>query len=174
MSAFNYISPKDANWADRVAQSKRYRIDRFVLHPERWTACPVNGPLPKLKWKRVRFDAAGVATLPNNKQGIYSFFAEPEIAEHAAVRYLLYVGETHSQSLRERVRSYLTESSKQKPRVHIVEMIDRYPDHLWLYYAVVNNMQVEQVENELLAAYLPPFNREFPAVVADLVRGIFS
>jgi hypothetical protein len=107
MSVFDFLSPNDANWGTGVAELKRHRIDRFVLYPARWTACSSSGALPILKWKRVRFDAAGVKTLPDDKQGIYSFFAEPEIADHQAVRYLLYVGETHAQGLRTRVRSYL-------------------------------------------------------------------
>jgi hypothetical protein len=53
-------------------------------------------------------------------------------------------------------------------------MLERFPNHLWLYYSVVGKKKVEKVEAELLAAFLPPFNREFPATVANAVRGLFA
>ena len=147
-----------------IAELKRHRIDRFVLYPGRWTACSASGKLPTLNWTRVKFDAAGVKTLPDDKQGVYSFFAEPEIADHQAVRYLLYVGETHAQDFRTRVRSYLNEKAKLKPRVHVVEMLERFPSHLWLYYSVVDKKKVEMVEANCLppsclrstGSFLPP------------------
>ena len=176
MSVFNFLSPKDADWGDRVGQFKRYRIDRFILNPEQWSSIPTSATISKLSWTRVRFDAAGVNSLPHDKAGVYTFFAEPEIANHSSVRYLLYVGETHGKStaLRARVRSYLTEKTSSNPRIHIVEMIDRYPNHLWIYYAIVSRQFVQKIEDDLLAAYLPPFNRKFPAVIKNMVKAVLS
>lgn len=176
MSVFNIISPKDADWGDHVGRFKRFRIDRFILHPDQWASIPGSATLSKLTWNRVRFDTAGVNSLPDDKAGVYTIFAEPEIAKHSSVRYLLYVGETHGKStaLRSRVRSYLNEKTNSKPRVHIVEMIDRYPNHLWIYYAIVSRKHVQKIEDDLLAAFLPPFNRKFPAIIKDMVKAVFS
>jgi excinuclease UvrABC nuclease subunit len=106
--------------------------------------------------------------------GLYSFFAEPQIAGHRFVRYLLYIGEAHGQSLRKRVTSYLYESQKQKPRVHVSEMLARFPNHLWLYFAVVDDVStITSIEDQLLEAFLPPFNVDFPATVRRLVKAVF-
>jgi len=176
MSVFNIISPKDADWGDHVAQFKRFRVERFILHPGRWTAISPLSTIQKLNWVKVRFDATGVGSLPDDKAGVYTFFAEPAIANHDSVRYLLYVGETHGKqtSLRARVRSYLREKRSTTARVHIVEMIERYQSHLWVYYALVKRNLVEQVEDELLAAYLPPFNRKYPAVVKNMIKAALT
>ena len=87
---FNQISPKDATWRTTVDNFARYRVQRFILHPDRWAGCPPT--LPKLVWKKTRFDKAHVKTLPDDKYGIYSFIAEPHVAGHKAIGYLLYIG----------------------------------------------------------------------------------
>lgn len=173
MSAFDYISPKDADWRSAVDQFRWYRVDRFVLHSPRWASYMTSGP--QLKWKRVRFSKTGVRSLPDDKMGLYTFIAEPQIAGHSAVRYLLYVGEAQDQSLRKRVTSYLYESAKEKPRVHVSEMLAKFPNHLWLYFAVVDDRSsIPKIEEQLLEAFLPPFNREWPATVRSLVKATFS
>jgi hypothetical protein len=155
MTAFDFLSPKDADWRAAVDQFKWYRVERFILHAHRWKDYQASGP--KLKWKRVRFDKKGVKRLPDDKGGLYSFIAEPRIAGHTAVRYLLYVGQAQGQSLRKRVTSYLYESQKEKPRVHVSEMLEKFTDHLWLYFAEVNDAStITNIENQLLAAFLPP------------------
>jgi hypothetical protein len=148
-------------------------VKRFLLNPLQWSAYP--NRLPGMTWQCVKFDRDGVKRLPNKNGGVYSFVAEPRIAGHSAVAYLLYIGETHDQSLRARCASYLAEPTKPKPRVHIKEMLLKWPDHLWLYYAVVRGKTlIPQLEEDLIAAFLPPFNREFPATIKDLVRAVFS
>ena len=101
--------------------------------------------------------------------------AEPQIAGHASVRYLLYIGEAQGQSLRARVTSYLYESNKAKPRIHVSEMLAKFPDHLWVYYAIIDDTSdITEIENRLLETFLPPFNRDFPATVEKLVKATFS
>ncbi len=172
MTAFDFVSPKDADWRSAVDQFKWYRVDRFILNPSRWRACSTLGT--KLVWKRIRFHRQGVKRLPNDKMGLYSFIAEPQIAGHRSVRYLLYVGKAEDQSLRSRVTSYLYESQKAKPRIHISEMLQKFPEHLWLYFAVVDDVSIiTGLEEQLLAAFLPPFNRDWPATVRNVMKAVF-
>lgn len=45
-------------------------------------------------------------------------------------------------------------------------MIRKWPDHLWLYFAVVDDVTIiKQLEEDLLKAYLPPYNQSFTATV---------
>jgi hypothetical protein len=171
MSVFDSISPNA--WTPAVSDFKRFHVPRFLLNPKQWSSYP--NRVPGLTWKRVRFNQAGVAAIPDNKKGIYTFVAEPTIAKHNAIRYLLYVGETHNQSLRTRCKNYLAELTNKKPRIHIYEMLTKWPDHLWIHYAVVTNEpDIEPLEEELIAAFLPPFNRKFPATVRGRMKAVFS
>ena len=128
-SLFAKLSPKDApKWRRGVNDFRQYQIQRFILHPELWTNCPIN--TQQLTWSKIKFSKSNVKTLPNDKFGIYSFIAEPQVAGHTAIGYLLYVGKAQDQSLQSRVTSYLYESNKAKPRFHIAEMLSHCPDHL--------------------------------------------
>jgi hypothetical protein len=170
---FDKLSPMDASWRGKVDAFGRYRIQRFILHPELWTACPQM--TPPLKWTRIRFSKSAVTQLPNNKYGIYSFIAEPQIAGHNAVGYLLYLGKAQDQSLQARVSSYLYEANKAKPRIHISEMLDHCPDHLWLHYAeIADQKTIKKIEDALLEAFLPPFNRDFPATIRHMVKAVLK
>jgi hypothetical protein len=169
MSVFQTISPKD--WSDSAGEISLYVYKTFILYPKFWTAYPDR--VPTLNWKKVRFNAQGVRQLPDDKKGIYSFVAEPQIARHHAIGYLLYIGETHKQTLRTRCTSYLYEVNKKKQRVHIAEMLSRWPDHLWLHYAVIDDhAKIVSLEEDLLAAFHPPFNDDFPASVTEVRKKV--
>lgn len=173
MSAFDFISPKDKDWKSAVDQFRWYRVDRFILHATRWADYITSGP--KLTWNRIRFTKDEVKKLKDDKMGLYSFVAEPQIAGHSAIRYLLYVGKADGESIKKRVTSYFYQSQIAKPRIHVSEMLEKFTSHLYLYYAVVDNVTtITQVENKLLETFLPPFNRNFPATVRNLVKATFS
>jgi hypothetical protein len=169
MPLFDDLSPKDSSWTQAVRHFGDYHIRNCFCNPILWTEYANLA----LTWRRVRFDGAGVRRLPNDKCGIYTFVAEPAVAGHSAVGYLLYVGETERQSLRERCSSYLNERGKAKGRIHICEMIRKWPDHLFLHYAIIDNKSlITKLEDDLIAAFLPPFNKEFPARIGRLIKAV--
>jgi hypothetical protein len=174
MSVFDFVSPRDANWRTAVDDFKWYRVERFILHLKRWQNYAASSG-PTLKWESTRFSKEGVKKLPHNKMGIYTFVAEPQIAGHTYVRYLLYVGKAEGQSLQDRVTSYLYEPRVAKPRVHVSEMVTKFGEQIWIYYAVVDDISsITNIEDQLLQAFIPPFNRDFPATMAQLYRANFS
>jgi hypothetical protein len=141
-----------------------YHIKRFIICPNLWEN--YKAPVAPLNWQKVKFDIAGVNTLPNNKAGIYSFVAHPDVANHTSVSYLLYIGETTKQTLRQRCKSYLDEPKKQKPREHIRDMVVLWPNHLWLYYAeVADKKTILDIEERLITAFVPPFNFSYTATL---------
>lgn len=171
MSVFNTISPND--WADSANEMSRYTYKNIIIYPKCWQNYPDR--VKNLTWDKVKFDVNGLKNLPDDKKGIYSFFAEPQIANHSSVGYLLYIGETHDQTLRARCSSYLSEYKKKNKRVHICEMINRWPEHLWIHYSVINEeSQIQQLEEDLIAAFLPPFNRKFPASISKIRKAALS
>jgi hypothetical protein len=164
VSVFAAISPDDweIEWDDVVGLLKHYNIKKFILCPEHW----IGYKNSRLKWKKVKFNSRGVKKLPDDKQGLYSFLVQPNVAGHPAISYLLYIGETTKQTLKGRCSDYLPEAKSKKARVPIRSMIRKWPDHLWLYFAVVDDVsQIKKLEEDLLKAYMPPFNQKFTAEV---------
>jgi hypothetical protein len=141
-----------------------YNLSRFVICPNLWE--DYSAPTPPLEWKRVKFDQAGVKSLPNDKPGLYSFVVHPEIANHDAVSYLLYIGETTKQTIQKRCRDYLGEDKKKKPREHIRDMVKLWPNHLWIYYSeVADPKTILKLEEDLITAFTPPFNFKYTATL---------
>jgi excinuclease UvrABC nuclease subunit len=88
---------------------------------------------------------------------------------------LLYLGKAQDQSLRKRVASYLYEPKKAKARIHIVEMLEKFQTHLWIYYTVVADAsKIADLEDRLLETFIPPYNREFPATISEAHKAAFS
>jgi hypothetical protein len=73
MSAFDFVSHLDADWKSAVAQFRWFRVDRFVLHPERWRHYDTASGAT-MTWQSTRFDPAGVKQLPDDQNGIYIFY----------------------------------------------------------------------------------------------------
>lgn len=144
---------------------KDYKMERMILSPNRWAAfvCPV-----ELAWQLIPFAANRVNDVPNNAKGVYSFVVRPGIANHPDCSYLLYVGKVQDQAFRPRYRQYLHEKQKGQDarRVHVSRMLQKWDGYLWFCYAPIEDEAlIGQVEDALIAAYLPSHNRTFPSHV---------
>lgn len=115
--------------------------------------------------------------VPNNAKGVYTFVVKPGIANHPSCAYMMYVGKTEKQMLRDRFSQYFSEKDKGETsrRPHVTEMLLKWDNFLWFYYAKISDAtKIKQVEEELLAAYLPPSNRTFPSKVRHAVAKLFA
>jgi hypothetical protein len=102
---------------------------------------------------------------------------KPGIAHHPGCSYLLYVGKAEDQMLRTRFGQYFTEKSKgaQSRRPHVTEMLLKWDGFLWFYYApIAKKGRIKHVEEQLLAAYLPPSNRTFPSKIRHSIATLFA
>jgi len=150
-----------------------FHVKRMVLSPYQWAACslPVD-----LSWKAVKFTRRNTTTIPEAK-GVYTFIVQPGIANHPCCSYLLYVGETESQTFRRRYRQYLRErrAGDQSRRPHVTDMLEKWDGFLWFCFATIEKHSlIGDVENALLTAYLPPSNKTFPAKVGHALRKLFG
>lgn len=146
----------------------------MILAPSQWCACSL--PLA-LQWETIRFEKGSVGQVPENRKGVYTFVVQPGIANHPAVSYLLYVGKVERQGFRDRFRQYLREriAGEKGRRVHVTEMLDKWEGYLWFCFATVDDeKQIEAVEDALLAAYLPPVNKHFPASILPSIKKLFG
>jgi hypothetical protein len=140
----------------------------FIISPIQWAGYV---PVVVTDWNLVHFEAGKVDDVPNGACGVYTFLVQPRIANHDHCSYLLYVGRTTEQDFRERFRQYLGEKASKKPRrPHITDMLNRWDGYLWFCYAQIQNPNdTKQTEKRLQVAFIPPFNREFPADIRAAV-----
>lgn len=140
---------------------------RFTLSPELWE----NLDLPKpLCWIRTKFDQTEGVDIPNNRIGVYAFVLEPNIA-HIGLAYLLYVGKT-TQHFRTRFNKYKRDQRNPYAKRTLVRiMLNAWPGRLAFYYAPIDDPNiVKGIEDQLIAAFKPPVNQEYPARVRESFR----
>jgi len=153
---------------------KDFRLWRMVLSPTQWQSCKV--PV-KLVWRSVKFHPGNATRIPEDARGVYTFVVKPGIADHPSCSYLMYVGKAEKQVLRDRFRQYVAEKTKgeKSRRPHVTEMLLKWEGFLWFYYAEIpNKTKIKTVEDELLAAYLPPSNRTFPSRIRGAIARLFA
>ena len=57
----------------------------------------------------------------------------------------------------------------------MTDMLEKWDGFLWFCFASIEQANlIEDVEKTLLAAYLPPTNKEFPAKVGRALRELFG
>jgi hypothetical protein len=146
---------------------KKYRIERMVLSPKGWKSFKV--PV-SLSWSIVKYEKSQTYKLPTT-QGVYTFIVKPDVAGHPDCSYLLYVGQTEKQTFRKRFSQYFIEETKPTGRQHIKKMAKLWKHNLWYCYAPINNLSlIEQVEDGLIEAFVPPLNRKFKGVLGKAIK----
>jgi len=149
-----------------------YRLTRLVLSPDHWKK--FSSP-SKLAWEVTKFELSNAKNVPNKKSGVYSFVVKPNIAEHPACAYLMYVGKAEDQSLRARFKQYFPHRTETSRRTNISKMLRLWDSHLWFYFASIADLtKIDATEQALLNAYLPPFNSRYKGTVAKQLRYLFS
>ena len=140
---------------------ERFHLKRMILSPSQWKGYQ---PLGKLNWLPVKFDPKNINQIPDDQSGVYSFVVKPGIANHDNLAYLVYVGKAERQTFRARYQQYLAEFRKgdESRWLHVAEMLNRWHEFLWFYYAEVpKNSTITPLEKNLISAFLPPCNHSF-------------
>lgn len=145
----------------QASELREYRRS-FIISPIQWAGY---APVVELTWNLVKFGPTHVTDVPDTSSGVYTFVVQPGIVDHPHCSYLLYVGRTTNQNFKERYQDYLVEKTNPKiRRPHITEMLNKWDGYLWFCYAEIENHDnTIQTEELLQSAYVPPFNKRFPA-----------
>lgn len=156
---------------EAVDHVKAHIIQRAIFWKKRWEEfAPPAGIV--WNWISVPFENAAVKAVPNKKHGLYTFVLCPNVATHPENHIVLYIGKAQKTTLRQRFRHYFQEKKKVK-RAHICYVLNKYEKYLeFCYTEVANQNEIEQAEDALLVALMPPFNDDFPASVAQIIRGL--
>ncbi|ELS32758.1 MULTISPECIES: hypothetical protein [Pseudanabaena] len=157
---------------DSVNTLSQFNVKRFILSPENWRNYPNR---TNLNWNKIQFLPENANQIPDNQKGIYSFVVSANIAQHPDCSYLFYVGKTVDQNFKARYKQYLYEERKRKPRMHVLDMLKLWENYLWFCYVPIDDdVLISQLEDDLIEAFLPPVNRQFPVTISDIITGIFS
>jgi len=147
---------------------RKFELKNVILMPSAWEAWK----LPALTWKTCHFESTAAASIPNDRRGVYTFVIQPGIAGHPLCAFLAYVGKAAGKSgFRARYSKYRAELKRtDSDRPLVNRMVKKWYKYLWFCYAEVADPNIKNVEDELLSAYLPPINTEFPAKVSAAMR----
>lgn len=144
------------------AKEAKFHSHTFTLWPRMWATYSGSH-----EWQLTRLVHAERNNIPDSS-GIYTLIVIPEIADHPACSYIMYVGQTVS--LRRRFGEYLTKERKPSGRPKIFLFLDMYPNNVWFCSTSVQSSSLDSVEIGLRDAYLPPLNDEFAGELSPIVR----
>jgi len=168
--AYDFVTIKPSIQARRqiTEDLQKFNVSRIVLSPNRWATFQSH---IDLDWTLIKFERDRMEDIPDDQYGLYSFIVEPGIANHPRCSYLLYIGKAERQSLRRRITQYFYEPNNLKGRPHVQDMIIDWPDHLFVCYTVVDKVaEIDNLEDSLLKAFVPPINQEFKGAFGEAVR----
>jgi hypothetical protein len=160
-------------FGETLSESNQLRIHEvrpIVLLPRRWDNFPNRVPL---NWRIVKFDENELGNIPDDQRGVYTFVVIPGIANHISCSYLFYVGKTE-RTFRARYQDYLRGQRTGKIEKHKYRMLLQWRNHLWFCYAAIEDVDlIKQVEDDLIEAYIPPFNKQYPTKFLRDAMGAF-
>ena len=144
---------------------------KFILWPKYWENY---SPPTELNWNSIHYNKNNIKKLPE-EYGVYAFVVKPNIAGMIHCNYLMYIGKAEKQYLSVRCKQYLQELRKPKPRILISQMLRCWKNHLYLYYATVDDevVDISDIEAKLLSAYIPPINTVLPGKLNVIAKDIY-
>lgn len=136
----------------------------FRLWPTAWNTIQ---DIEDLGWETIKFGEDEIDNLPDSP-GIYSFVINPIITNHPN-RYLCYIGKT-KRHLKKRLSEYFHESKSPAGRPKIIRVLNKWSGHIEISYLEIEEDQVDELEERLNDAFLPPFQEKFSAEVNKIVN----
>ena len=97
----------------------------------------------------------------------------PGVAEHPLLYLVTYVGKADRMTLRARFLSYFSEKRK-IDRPHVGRFLRQYDGFIMFSYCPVADVsKINEIENQLNAALIPPLCRDYPDEVSAERRAFF-
>lgn len=149
---------------DEQDEMSKHMWNEVVLWPRQWQRYQMVQPF---NWQICRLVEVERQNIPDHS-GIYTLVIQPKVFGHPACAYLMYVGKTIS--LRRRFTEYLNERNRETGRPKILRLLNKYPDHTWFCFTPISENEISQVEDDLISAYIPPCNDQFPASISRVIN----
>jgi len=139
----------------------------MMFYPEAWA----NAPVTESNWECSDFPPDPRDSIPKSP-GVYVFVVMTNIFNFPHGNGLFYIGK--ATNLYERIGSYIAEidhSIASSSRPLVWRMINTWRGHLkYFYTTTIDVKEAEKLENHMLNAFRPPFNRQYEASISKTMR----
>jgi hypothetical protein len=153
----------------KIDKEKIYHTG-FTLSPPNWKG--YQGPPVATVWNTIPFKRAAAQQITATDHGVYSFVIDPRVLSHPKNSFVAYVGKADRLTIKKRFESYFREKATIK-RPAITVLLNRYSKYLeFCFLPITNGTLIPAVEDALIIALDPPFNRQYPAQVSKIRRGL--
>jgi len=141
----------------------------MMFYPQAWQSAPGSSPT----WTGVEFPPKPRKLIPH-KPGVYAFVVTPNLFDLEQASALFYIGK--ATNLYNRIGAYLGEidgNFKKTDRPLVWKMINQWNGYLKYFYTVTATVaEAESLEDEMLNAFRPPFNKDYEAEVSKVMRAM--
>jgi len=137
------------------SMAMKSHTESFILWPKMWKE--FDASKYPCSWTQVKLEETERVKVPD-APGVYTLLIQPGIAFHPSCSYLMYVGQAIS--LKNRFRNYLVDEKKQQKRPKIFYMLNTYENCIWFCFTLVSKVALNDYENELMSAFIPPKNSD--------------
>jgi len=140
---------------------------KMMFYPEAWDEAVSHA----MEWEVIDFPPNPRSAVPS-ESGVYAFVVEPSLFSLAPANGLFYVGK--ATNLYQRIGAYIGELSKEfsdSKRPYIWRMLNQWEGRFKYYYSITDDvLEAESIEEEMLKALRPPFNRQYDAETSQVMR----
>jgi excinuclease UvrABC nuclease subunit len=137
------------------------------FYPDAWRAA-INS---NHQWVSTDFPPTPRNTIPANP-GVYAFVVHSNLFDFPFAAGLFYIGK--ATCLYDRIGAYIGEQNKRfvdSSRPHVWRMVNQWKGHLLYFYTITADVaSAEALEEKMISAFRPHFNRQFEATVSQTVR----
>ncbi|MCC4632799.1 hypothetical protein [Xanthomonas dyei] len=149
---------------DLIAEAEHLKAHKrgFYLDAERWKE--FQSPI-ELTWSRLRFSEDNRSNIPKER-GLYAFTLSHEpsgFPDHGFIMYIGITGDISKANLRSRYSQYLANLRRGDGRPKVHGMLKRWNGHLFFNFVPIPDKKISltEIEDELLAAVIPPINETY-------------
>jgi hypothetical protein len=140
---------------------------RMMFYPPAWASAPTD----KHSWVSTDFPPDPRTIIPK-QPGVYVFVVKTNLFDFPHASGLFYVGK--AKNLYERVGAYMSDTGTRILRTKrplVWRMLNAWRGHLKYFYTTTTDVaSAEALENQMLNAFIPPFNRQFEGETSQTVR----
>jgi hypothetical protein len=140
---------------------------KMLFYPLAWAKAPTMA----CSWVGNEFPPIPRAKIPK-QPGVYVFLVKTDIFDFPHASGLFYIGK--AKNLYERIGAYINDVDKKRlsaTRPLVWRMLNQWDGHLQYFYTVTPDVTAAEVlENQMLSAFIPPFNKQFEATTSATVR----
>lgn len=149
-----------------LAFQESHHVSMFFL-PNAW----LKTPKISCDWTGTEFPPKKRKDIPK-KPGVYVFVVKTNLFDFPHASGLFYIGK--ATNLYERIGAYISDVDRRKlstRRPLVWRMLNQWNGHLQYFYSITSDVAAAGVlENQMLSAFIPPFNKQYEATTSAMVR----